>query len=150
MADLKQFSKNIVARSELVKRNMNKLIRTVALAIDQEVVVSTPVDTGRARSNWYATLGAPFEGELEPYFPYPSKTDPSKKGEGANAGAAIQQAQYAVFGRQDGQAVYITNNTPYIGKLNSEETRSSQAPPGFVQEAIKAGIRSLDGFKLTE
>lgn len=117
--------------------------------VGRAVVLDTPVDTGLHRSNWVATIGAPFGGVRAAYFP----GQKLGKGERANAAAAIQQiegtaARYRlrnVAGRAD-QPVYITNNAPAIGRLNSG--RSAQTPPSFVQRSLKFAGR-VTGQRMT-
>ncbi len=48
------------------------LAQRSALAAGDYVARETPVDTGRARSNWVMTLQEPFTGIIPAYVPYPS------------------------------------------------------------------------------
>jgi hypothetical protein len=117
-----------------VTKNADKVVRKVALAADQAVVMATPVDTGRARANWIAGLNAA-----------PSQvTDAEDK----SGGKAIQQAAGVIAG-YDGDKdaeIHITNNLPYIGRLN--EGSSYQAPANFVQIAVRRAVGSVKGAKL--
>lgn len=121
-----------------VDRNVPKLLRQVALSVDQAVVTATPVDTGRARSNWRVSVNAPLDGEIETYGP----------GGTAIAGA-IAQARGAVS-RVDSarDVIYISNNLPYIGRLN--DGTSAQAPKGYVQLAIGAATSTARVARLLE
>ena len=49
-------------------KEVSRIMRKVALAVDQVAVLRTPVDTGRARSNWVVTLGAGTRLEVPPTF----------------------------------------------------------------------------------
>lgn len=92
----------------------------------------TPVDTGWARANWVPNIGTPkttTEGTRE-------------AAEAGNVSSAGQQAGIAsvVTGyRRDRGPIYISNNVPYILRLN--EGSSRQAPKGFVQNAIAKAVR---------
>jgi len=119
-----------------VEENANALKRKAALAVDATVVLATPVDTGRARSNWQASLGAPATGTREAYSPGTGGATG-----GANAAAAQEQAKAVIARSQPEQAIHITNNLPYIGRLN--EGWSAQAPAGFVQTAVLRGIAAV-------
>lgn len=137
MANLGQFAKNIRQRAVTVERNVNEAVRKVALVVDRELVLSTPVDTGRARSNWLVNVGSPNTDKIEPYV----------KGEGgssatANVQAALAQAESAVQKRKPQQDIYISNNLPYIGKLN--EGSSAQAPAQFVETAVQAAVTAVN------
>lgn len=134
MATPSVFSRRITVLSERIRTEVNKVVRKTALAADREVVLATPVDTGRARSNWLVSLGSGREDTIEPYADLGSHTDPSKKSETANASAAMAQAAGVVAGRKEGQDIYITNNLPYIELLNSGS--SAQAPAHFVEKAV--------------
>lgn len=115
-----------------VKKNADRTVRKAAMAIDQAVVMGTPVDTGRARANWIASINIPSDATTD-------STD-------AN-GAIVQAA--GEIGRYDGEkheSINISNNLPYIRKLN--EGSSAQAPAQFVEEATKRAVKSVQGAKL--
>lgn len=142
MATLGQFARRIRSIGQGVEKNADNLVKQTALVADQVVVLSTPVDTGRARSNWIASIGLPATEEREPYAP----GEKLGRGEGANAQAAIAQAQAEILTRRMGQDIYISNNLPYIGRL--DEGSSAQAPANFVAKAIQAAISAVRRTKL--
>jgi len=117
-----------------VEEGASRTVRQVTLAVSQAVIVSTPVDTGRARANWVASLGAPFTTTTE-------DTDPS-----GSRQVAINNT--VISGRQTGQEVYISNNLPYIGRLN--EGHSAQAPAGFVEKAVQRGTVAASKARVLE
>lgn len=142
MASLEEFSRRIKIRANLLEENTNKKVRAIALAIDQVLVTETPVDTGRARSNWIVQLGSPARSPIEPYAP----GEGLGKGETANAQAAMNQGAAVIGQRRLGQDIYISNNLPYIKKL--DEGSSAQAPAGYIDKGIQAGIRAGRKVKL--
>lgn len=119
-----------------VAKNADKLVRKVAMAVDQAVVLQTPVDTGRARANWLASLDAPSADLVE-------ASDRS-------GSAAIRQAAAVSAGYSGDRnvAIHITNNLPYIESLNRGS--SYQAPAGFVRLAVLRGARAVNGVKVLE
>lgn len=142
MATMAGFAQRINVVAKGVEQNTNILVRKVALSVDQTVVLATPVDTGRARSNWQVALGGAARDEREPY-------SPGRKlglGESANAAAAIEQGAGVIANRQSGQNVWISNNVSYIGTLNTGS--SKQAPANFVQQAVMAGAAVVQGAKV--
>lgn len=146
MGSLEQFSRRITVRGQGISRQADRLTRKVALAADQSVVVETPVDTGRARSNWIVQVGAPPEGVIAPY----AEGEGLGKGEGANAAAALAQGEAAI-GRYEGGkglAIHITNNVPYIGRLN--EGYSAQAPEMFVETAVMRAVEVVTRARLVD
>jgi hypothetical protein len=140
---LSQFSRRIRAVGKRVEVNTDKLTRQVALVADQTVVLSTPVDEGRARSNWIVSLGSPALSEREPYAPG------SKLGlsEGGNASGAIAQGQGVIAARKSGQDIFISNNVPYISDLNNGT--SAQAPANFVEKAVQVAVSAIRGARIT-
>lgn len=141
-----QFSRRMRVVGSQLPENVNRVVRKVALAVDQTVVMATPVDTGRARSNWVVSLGSPTEREIEPYQPLPKGTDPSKFGESGNARGALEQGKVVIAARRPEQTICITNNVEYIEKLN--DGHSAQAPAMFVEQAIDAGIAAVRETRL--
>ena len=115
-------------RSDLTKAYQKKVlgkletsIRAVALVVDRELVLRTPVDTGRARANWLPSLNAPSVSLVEP-------------GQKPDIGATL--SSYKIE-----DTVFISNNLPYIQRLNNGY--SKQAPAGFVEDAIEIGKRAI-------
>lgn len=123
MASLAQFAVRIRAMAGRIERNFDTTLRRTALAVSQTVVMSTPVDTGRARANWQVSLGQPVQESLD-------ATDPGGGPTMAKNANVINQAR--------GDAViYLSNNLDYIVSLN--QGSSSQAPAGFVEDAVAQG-----------
>lgn len=108
-----------------------RLIARLALNVTALLVRDTPVDTGWARANWVPSIGTPR-----------SRTAGTRAA--AEAGQIDRgpqvNGQAAVAGYKLGPRIHITNNVPYINRLNSGSSR--QAPAGFVQSAIFRGIRN--------
>jgi hypothetical protein len=134
-----------------VKRKVYKGIRqTMKLAghrILRRVVRATPVDTGRARSNWQVGIGTIVADNLEPYLPYEKGTGSFAETE--NAQAAIEAGDEVLNGYKRGD-IFISNDvenprygTKYIDHLNSGS--STQAGSNFVNVAVLAGINEIDG-----
>lgn len=132
MSDLRGFAKGIRLRGEAVDRNATELVRRVALLVDSAVVLQTPVDTGRARANWQASVGEAKSGTL-----------PAPASPGLGVTQALESAASAVASYKGQVAIHITNNLPYIQRLN--EGHSQQAPAGFVQKAMLAGVTAVRG-----
>ncbi len=138
--DLHGFARRIGDIGAAVSVNADALVRKVALSVNQTVVMATPVDTGRARSNWIVALDTPVANEIPPY-------DPGKGGSSGqnNAQGAIKQGASVIgtYKGGTGKTINITNNLDYIGELNNG--KSAQAPVGFVEEAAQAGIDQISG-----
>jgi hypothetical protein len=148
MSTFLQFGQAMLRRAAQVEKAGDVAVKTVALAVTSAVVRGTPVDTGEARSNWIVTLGNPSFSVRPPFLAYPRSrpADPRKFDETANAEAAIRAGVAVISGTKTGQTIYIQNNVRHIRRLNDGWSR--QSPALFVQSAVKAGIRSLDGLRI--
>lgn len=112
-----------------------QVVRKLALDITAELKKApsqggTPVDTGWARGNWLASVASPITEPLGTREAVPT----------SNPGLA----QVLAYRTTRSGPVYISNNVPYIGRLNAGS--SKQAPPGFVQAAISRAVSSLRGL----
>ncbi len=134
MVTLAQFARKMRKRGKKLDENVNKVIIKMAGSILQTAVIATPVDTGRARGGWVVGLGVPITAAGE-------QLDVSGAG-------AISAGKATLAGRRSGQTIYINNNVEYIGKLN--DGSSAQAPKNFVADAVRAGIKALDGAKVVD
>lgn len=141
--DLRSFTTRIETIASRIEKNADKVKRATALTVDQTVVMATPVDTGRARANWQVRAGIAPTDVIDAISP----------GKGGSTGAqntqaALEQGKIAISSAQPGQEIHITNNLPYIGRLN--EGHSAQAPAGFVEQAVNAGIETVRQAKLID
>lgn len=105
--DVKRFALDVRGESD-------KVVRTATLELFSGIIRSTPVDTGRARGNWQTSVGQPQGGTLER----------------TGMDAALAEVQ-ATVPEGAGQLVYLSNNLPYIERL--ENGWSQQAPIGMVR-----------------
>lgn len=148
MATLRVFAGNMARLGDKIRANATKIQRATALAIDQTVVLATPVGDGklwkhappkgytggRARGNWQVGIGAPVTSTLDAIDPGGQST--------ISAGAA------AIDASTPGADIHITNNLPYIVPLN--EGHSKQAPAGFIEIAIADGQEVVRNAKILE
>lgn len=129
------FAARVRKRAREVPKSANQIVKTVALAINNKVILATPVDTGRARGSWFASINSPYSGQLP-------------EGQHGMGGQRIA-GNAALINRMSGeQDIYITNNVRYMQFLNAGSSR--QAPANFIAKAIAAGIRSVRGMKLLQ
>lgn len=141
--DMRGFGRRAEVIADGIEDNANKLKRKVALAVDAAVVLATPVDTGRARSNWIVELNAPSSQTIEPLAGV--RHGHAGSG-GAVARASIEAAKGEIEKAQPGDMIHITNNLHYISALN--DGTSAQAPANFVEEAVLAGVERIKGATL--
>lgn len=141
-------------RADEADRNINRTVRKVAEAVVSTVTLATPVDTGRARSNWFASLGSPRDDVLQDAY-VPGGVGPLRtsvpRSQGVNTGAvnaaiAIGLARSVISARQRGTDIWLVNNLDYIGDLNRGS--SAQAPAMFVQQAANEAARVVAGARI--
>ena len=96
---------------------MDTVVRKVVLDLDARIVQRTPVDTGRAQNNWNIAVDNPDA----------STTEETEK----NQQTVINKAKSKVDNLKAGKKVYITNNLPYIERLEDGYSKD-QAPNGMV------------------
>lgn len=90
------------------------------------VVPATPRETGLAQGNWRTSISAPPIGTI------------SRTSGGAAVSSGLRSVQAAKRRISKGRQgrIFIVNNLPYIGRLNSGS--SAQAPAFFVEVAFAA------------
>lgn len=122
----------MIDRSKTVIVDPNELKKKVAIAIVTDLIAQTPVDSSKALSNWVIGLGAPNRDKLDPYF----FGDRGSTQETSGA-VALSVARATIARAAPGQPIFISNNLPYIRRLN--DGHSTQAPAGFVERAELIG-----------
>jgi len=117
----------------------NDDIRGVYLQGLYNVVLGTPVDEGRARNNWFLTIGAA------------SGNSTTSKSKGLSAIRSIRQMPKRVMN----QKIFFTNNLPYIETLEygrypnpskgekttggySTQVTQYKSPKGWVRATLKS------------
>ena len=108
-------------------------IKGTAIKLWGEIIRTTPVDEGRARANWFVT------GQ-QPSVKITNNEDASRNGSDTAFAAAI-----AVDKLNDWSTITLTNNLPYINKLEfggygdgpkTANGYSKQAPVGMIRVNI--------------
>ena len=143
MADLKGFSTRLIEIGVSVAEGGDRVVRKAALACDQAVVIATPVDTGRARSNWLASVDAPRTDVVEPAVPGKKGSTGESNTQASMAAAAGVIAGYAGGSNRE---IHIANNLPYIEELNRGSSR--QAPANYVQDGVAAAVGAIQGARV--
>lgn len=131
--------------SEDVDRALKIATSEAAIDILAAAARETPVDTGQARSNWRVSIGHTLRSFVKAHYPYPSRWKPpypsgGSKSETANLNAAVNLAKMRLA-QYKGGIINITNNAPYINRLN--RGYSKQSGTGWVQKAVMTGSRKF-------
>ena len=120
----RHFSSVVNAFVPDAEENALEFVQLLALKVFRQIILLTPVDTGRARGNWQIDVGS-------------SPMTQVAVGRGnsrARAGRQVANAVPVVEKAKLGDTIYIANNLPYISLL--EEGSSKQAPHGMVERAM--------------
>ena len=127
------FTSQMRAFENLTTDKAEKVFRKTCFEISNEVISNTPVDTSRAKNNWFPDINR-FSTETT---------------EATNKQGSINLVAGATNRLQLGTTFTLSNNLPYIVKLeyglyNPNSTTgktvggfSKQAPAGFVGVAIQ-------------
>jgi hypothetical protein len=119
--------------SKFVKKaegNADKVVRELCLNLLKDIVYDTPVDTGRAKANWFTSIGSPSGATIE-----------FEGGKSPAESLAIGRAMPDIA-KATGNVFWISNNLPYIYRLEFEGW-SKQAERGMVRIAIDNMKRDL-------
>ena len=128
-------------KARAVEEAACKLAVETAQTIVGDLTFKTPVDTSQALSNWIVTLDSPSTQTVKPHF-----TGEGGSTQRASAAETINQARAILAKKKPGRKIYITNNLPYIRRLN--DGYSKQAPAGFVERSVLIGRKMRRNFKL--
>lgn len=122
MTDLRSFAKRLRYFADDIPKQANEIKKQAVQEIVLTVVPATPVRTGQARSGYFTTNGEADSSSL-PYGPFTQ-----------DGYQTINRMRVALIGARPGVPMHVTNNLPYIGRLNTGY--STQAPAQFIEIAI--------------
>jgi hypothetical protein len=130
------FSLDVSKFAEKTGRDANAVKAAAALTIFKNIILETPVDTGRLRANWQASIGTKKTGTLE-----------TQDKEGSSTISKMTGVVNESLG--DG-SVFFTNNLPYAARIEYDSWSKQKAPDGMVrisiaqfQSAMKKAIAGL-------
>lgn len=138
---LLDLAKSLEKRREKIEKGVNQITIKFVTELLLELVDKTPVDTSEALSNWQVGIDEKPGERLAPYYP---GIDGSTAAESARAAYDTGKAILAT--RRVGGTVYISNLAEHIVYLN--QGSSSQAPAGFVEQAILAAKLRMKNFNV--
>jgi hypothetical protein len=127
--DISALDRAILKAESDIDNNTLTVLRKVSLVVDQAVVLATPVDTGRARSNWITSLNM-------------ASTKIIPEGIDKSGSAAMAQNMDETAKVKLTDVLFICNNLPYIGGLN--DGHSKQAAANFIQRAAQVAKNIKD------
>jgi len=132
MNNIKAVKKDLIKFSKESELKASIVFRKVVIDLFGRVVLDTPVDTGAARGNWYPTMTTPASGTRKRLDKTGSKAQ-------AEVSALSQKAEL-------GKTAWLTNNLPYILRIENDGWSKVKAPDGMVKinvvvaQAIYGGV----------
>ena len=122
------FASQVDKMAEKAAVRTSKMVRGTVLGIMRDTIKDTPVDSGRLRNNWFASIGSPVDAERDQV---------GKAASASNANAVDVASKFKM-----GEEIYFTNNLPYamvieFGGMVNGSVRKGQ---GMLRRAI--GIRT--------
>ena len=113
------FSQQLRVASKRIDKRGQDIFRAVYIRLFSAVIRDTPVDTGRARGNWQISSKGPATGVLDV----------------EDKSGSITINTVNTFRLDKGKVVYLTNNLPYINRLEYDGW-SKQAPGGMARKNV--------------
>lgn len=111
------FEQQVKAWADKANARLELAVRKIALDAFSEVVLMSPVKSGRFRGNWQVAIGNIPQGTI---------ALEDKTGQ-----VVISKIEAETMDLQVGQTIYLVNNLPYAQRL--EYGWSQQAPGGMVR-----------------
>lgn len=111
-----------------VERNFVDGVRHTMDVVQETLIRGTPVDTGRARNGWKVSEGAPDQGSPQMIGPF----------DVTGEYRIIENRKVIEASHGADPDFYVQSTVPYVPELNAGS--SAQAPAGFIETAIQAGI----------
>lgn len=140
---MKNSSKQIETALGFIQERTKRKVRKVIRDICKDVIMQTPVDTGRLINNWYASNKQPVQTTTK-------ATDKTGKN-------SIQRVDRALTKLKLGQTFYLVNNLPYaavveFGQYPNPPKKptgktingfSKLAPQGMLRIGLRKGMAKL-------
>jgi len=149
--DPKEFARRLDRVAIGLANNVEQMMKAAATNADEELVRRTPVDTGRARSNWIASVGAPSTFAKINAAPKAISEKVRLANAQAAQASAFAQARPVIAAWTLAQGgLFITNNVIYVQQL--DRGSSNQAPRGmsaFARAAVRRTVNIFGRLLLT-
>lgn len=135
---MSQFALDLNKWALKAKGEADKKVREVCFELTRRVILKTPVDQGRLRANWQASINTPASGIVDSF---------DKTGE-----VSVSKAKSSIK-NASGNVFWLSNNLPYATvvefgqyKGSGPKTKngfSTQAPAGMVRISIDEVLRVI-------
>lgn len=111
------FARQVQRFTAKTEKALDKTVRAITFALFREVIMRSPVDTGRLRGNWQTTVNSAATTTV---------TRDDKTGAGPIA-------EVLANGGGWGSKTFLANNLPYAGRIEFDGWSHTKAPAGMVR-----------------
>ena len=133
------FSAGLANYAKKTGLSIDNAVIAICAKASTSIIKKTPVDTGRAKGNWYATIGLPS-----------TETSETRRANDATMDAKAT-AKIA-----SGKVFYLTNNLDYIRKLEYGEypkivkfgTRLKKMSKKTKKSGVRYEVRTINGYSI--
>lgn len=125
------FEADLARFAEKAQMKQEQALRKTAIELFGRVIMRTPVDTGRLRGNWQATVGSPAD-----YAIAASDNASPVNSVGAGSSSAKTAMMDTVLGADRPTMFWLTNTLPYASVIEYEGHSHTQAPQGMVRISV--------------
>lgn len=132
MGNIKAVKRDLIKFSRDSRLKSDIIFRKIIIDLFGRVVLDTPVDTGAARGNWYPNMSTPASG--------------TRKRLDKTGSKALAEVNALAQGAELGKTAWLTNNLPYILRIENDGWSKVKAPDGMVKinvvvvQAIYGGV----------
>jgi hypothetical protein len=134
------------AEAAMLKK-MTNIVRAGFINCAQEIVVGSPVESGRFRANWQASINTPILNTIHDEIAVKKYKSGKNKGKSNTSVFKTANVSQQVSGYTSlDDVLYLTNNLPYAVRL--ENGWSQQRGAGWVAQSVenaKANIKAASG-----
>lgn len=109
------FARQVRLLGEQAMAKSDKVRKQIAAEAMGQVVLASPIDTGRFAGNWQVSAGSPKSGQLER----------------TGTELVMGEVRQTVAASSGDGSLWLVNNLPYAAKLEFEG-HSQQAPNGMI------------------
>ena len=154
MANVRQFNISLEHFGKSLPKKVGQLQRRAALTIMRDLIVGSPVDTGRFKSSWMVGIGVADRSVMPTRRGSERESGASKREERKRLNANSRDASATSFDRlklltpetvNGKEPIIISNNLPYATAL--ADGHSQQAPSGWIEAAVSRAQRELNVVK---
>ena len=124
------FAEQVRRGHENARQRVQLAVRRISITAVNDIILISPVDTGRFRGNWQASIGSVN-------FSVNDAADPTGQ-------RSLSDADFVISGFDEGQVFFFSNSLPYARRLEFGHSLQAPSPPGIVRRAAQRARETLN------